>query len=240
MSKRTAFFVSDRTGITAEMLGHSLLTQFDRVEFNEITLPFVDHVEKARRSGQANQRRRVRPTACGRSCSARWSNQEIALIIGDGRCAVPRLLRDFHLAAREGARRQVSHAIGRSHSAIGLRNYHHRIEAVNFSLSHDDGVIDARSDRRRRHPGRRFALRQDADVPVPGDAVRHPRGQLSADSRGLQQHAAADASCRALRDKLFGLTILPDRLQQIRSERRPGSQYATLPTANTKCARRRH
>jgi len=45
--KRTAFFVSDRTGITAEMLGHSLLTQFDRVSFTEITLPFVDSPEKA-------------------------------------------------------------------------------------------------------------------------------------------------------------------------------------------------
>jgi regulator of PEP synthase PpsR (kinase-PPPase family) len=29
--------------------------------------------------------------------------------------------------------------------------------------------------------------------------------------------------------KLFGLTIMPDRLHQIRSERRPGSQYASLP-----------
>ena len=45
---RTAFFVSDRTGITAEMLGHSLLTQFDGVRFNEVTLPFVDTLEKAR------------------------------------------------------------------------------------------------------------------------------------------------------------------------------------------------
>ena len=45
--KRSAFFISDRTGITAEMLGHSLLTQFEMVAFNEVTLPFVDSVEKA-------------------------------------------------------------------------------------------------------------------------------------------------------------------------------------------------
>jgi regulator of PEP synthase PpsR (kinase-PPPase family) len=36
------FFVSDGTGITAQMLGHSLLTQFEGVEFKQITLPFVD------------------------------------------------------------------------------------------------------------------------------------------------------------------------------------------------------
>ena len=31
-----------------------------------------------------------------------------------------------------------------------------------------------------------------------------------------------------LRQRLYGLTIKPDRLQQIRNERRPGSRYATL------------
>ena len=41
------FFVSDGTGITAQMLGHSLLTQFEGVEFRQITLPFVDSIEKA-------------------------------------------------------------------------------------------------------------------------------------------------------------------------------------------------
>jgi len=46
-SKRTAFFISDRTGITAEMLGHSLLTQFDQMEFVERTLPFIDTEDKA-------------------------------------------------------------------------------------------------------------------------------------------------------------------------------------------------
>jgi regulator of PEP synthase PpsR (kinase-PPPase family) len=46
-ARRTVFFVSDGTGITAQMLGHSLLTQFEGVEFNQVTLPFVDSTEKA-------------------------------------------------------------------------------------------------------------------------------------------------------------------------------------------------
>src|SRR4029078_13054595 len=45
--RRTVFFLSDGTGITAQMLGHSLLTQFEGVEFNQVTLPFVDSAEKA-------------------------------------------------------------------------------------------------------------------------------------------------------------------------------------------------
>ena len=44
---RTAFFISDRTGITAEILGHTLLTQFEHVGFTDITLPFIDTLEKA-------------------------------------------------------------------------------------------------------------------------------------------------------------------------------------------------
>ena len=60
--RRTVFFVSDGTGITAEMLGHSLLTQFEGVDFNQVTLPFVDSVARAeeclaqieQESGRAN------------------------------------------------------------------------------------------------------------------------------------------------------------------------------------------
>ena len=45
---RTVFFVSDSTGLTAEALGHSLLTQFENVEFKQIRIPFLDHIDKAR------------------------------------------------------------------------------------------------------------------------------------------------------------------------------------------------
>ncbi len=45
--RRTAFFVSDRTGITVEMLGHSLLKQFEGLSFTEITLPYLNTPKKA-------------------------------------------------------------------------------------------------------------------------------------------------------------------------------------------------
>src|SRR5207248_4950333 len=44
--RRTVFFVSDRTGITAEMLGNSLLSQFEMFDFQRRTIPFVDTPEK--------------------------------------------------------------------------------------------------------------------------------------------------------------------------------------------------
>jgi regulator of PEP synthase PpsR (kinase-PPPase family) len=45
--KRTVFFVSDQTGVTAETMGHSLLTQFDGLEFRSVTLPFIATIDKA-------------------------------------------------------------------------------------------------------------------------------------------------------------------------------------------------
>jgi regulator of PEP synthase PpsR (kinase-PPPase family) len=48
MSERIVFFVSDQTGVTAETLGHSLLTQFDGHDFKQVTLPFIDNDDKAR------------------------------------------------------------------------------------------------------------------------------------------------------------------------------------------------
>ena len=47
MTERTVFFPSDQTGVTAETLGHSLLTQFDGQQFRQITLPFIDSDDKA-------------------------------------------------------------------------------------------------------------------------------------------------------------------------------------------------
>ena len=45
--KRYAYFISDGTGITAETLGNSLLSQFDKIQFERVTLPYIDSVEKA-------------------------------------------------------------------------------------------------------------------------------------------------------------------------------------------------
>src|SRR5690242_21942785 len=47
MNRRTVFFVSDQTGVTAETMGHSLLTQFEGLDFRQVTLPFVATVDKA-------------------------------------------------------------------------------------------------------------------------------------------------------------------------------------------------
>jgi len=225
MQKRSAFFVSDRTGITAEMLGHSLLTQFDGVCFNEVTLPFVDSVEKAHEVvKQINQQGAddgVRPlviSTLARTEIARVIGQASALFLDCFEIFISPLERELGIRA--------SHAIGRTHNMSDFVNYHHRIESVNYTLSHDDGVVTRDL--------------TEADIVLVGvsrcgktptclylamqfgiRAANYPLIPEDFSSRRLP------ALLRPLRGRLHGLTIRPDRLQQIRNERRPGSKYAT-------------
>jgi regulator of PEP synthase PpsR (kinase-PPPase family) len=224
--RRTVFFVSDGTGITAQMLGHSLLTQFEGVEFSQVTLPFIDSVEKAEECLERIERE-----------SLRGDGQPIVfstLVNGDVREVVRRanaLFVDFFetfIGPLEGGLGiKSSHTIGRSHSAMDKQEYKNRIEAVNFSMAHDDGashrelseadVILVGVSRSGKTPTSLYLALQfgvkAANCPlIPEDFERM---QLPEPLRG---HKA----------KLYGLTIAAERLHEIRRERRPGSQYADI------------
>ena len=137
--KRSAFFISDRTGITAEMLGHSLLTQFEMVSFNEVTLPFVDSIEKAdaavRQINEQGEKDGTRPLIF-----STLVNQDVSGVVAKASALFLDCFDIFILPMEKELGVLASHAVGRSHSANDFANYHHRIEAVNYSLSHDDGV----------------------------------------------------------------------------------------------------
>ena len=225
-SKRTAFFVSDRTGITAEMLGHSLLSQFDGVLFNEVALPFVDSIEKAQEvvtlinlQGTDDG---VRPIVI-----STLARTEIAQVIGQAKALFLDCFEIFISPLERELGLRASHAIGRTHNVSDFVNYHHRIESVNYTLSHDDGVTH-----------RDLA---DADIVLVGVSrcgktptclylamqygIRAANYPLIPEDFSTMQ---LPSPVRSLRGKLYGLTIRPERLQQIRTERKPGSQYATL------------
>jgi len=224
--KRTAFFVSDRTGITAEMLGHSLLTQFDDVGFNEITLPFVDSIEKAQEVvKQINLQAAtegMRPIVI-----STLARTEIAQVVGQAKALFLDCFEIFISPLERELGIRASHAIGRSHSVTDFVNYHHRMESVNYTLSHDDGVS-----------GRDLS---EADVILVGvsRSGKTPTCLYLAMQFGIRAAnyplipedfttMQLPVQLRTLHGKLYGLTIKPERLQQIRTERRPGSKYATL------------
>jgi len=224
--RRTVFFVSDGTGITVEMLGHSLLTQFDGIGFDHETVPFIDSVAKAEacvtRINSAPRPASFRPVVF-----TTLVNSEIRETVRKADAFVLDFFESFldPLEAEFGAK--STHTIGRSHSARDEKGYTHRIDAINFALAHDDGASSRDLDK--------------ADVILIGVS----RSGKTPTSLYLSlQFGIRAANCplipedfdrmslpKALdgyRQKLFGLSIAPERLREIRNERRPNSKYADL------------
>ena len=228
--KRAAFFVSDRTGITAEMLGHSLLTQFDEVRFNEVTLPFVDSIEKAQEVvKQINEQAAadgVRPLVI-----STLAKTEIAEVVGRANALFLDCFEMFIGPLERELGVHASHAVGRTHNVSDLVNYYHRIEAVNYTLSLDDGEAKGTA---------KHAL-NDADIILVGvsRSGKTPTCLYLAMQFGIRaanypltpddfERMELPSQIKSYRGRLYGLTIKPERLEQIRTERRPRSKYATL------------
>ncbi len=224
--QRTVFFVSDRTGITAEILGRTLLTQFQGVEFQKHTLPFVDTAEKAqavlKEINDTARKEGRRPIVISTLIEDKVRD---VILAADALCLdlfagfIQKLESEFGV--------ESSHALGLTHGIGDELVYQKRIDAINYALSHDDGLTTAN-----------YAI---ADVILVGVSRtgKTPTSLYLAMQYGI--HAAnypltpddfADTRLPAplapYRDKLYGLTINPERLARIRNERKPGSRYAAL------------
>jgi hypothetical protein len=225
LAKRTVFFVSDQTGVTAETMGHSLLTQFEGLQFRTVTLPFVATAEKA-----AEARARIDATAAAEGAAPIVFSTLIKDELRDEVKAARALFLDFFdaflgpLEAELGVK--SSHAAGRAHGMANVAVYSARINATNFAIANDDGMQTreyARADviligvsRSGKTPTCLYMALQygiyAANYPLTEDDLES--GRLPA---VLAPHQA----------KLFGLTIRPERLREIRHERRPNSRYAS-------------
>jgi [pyruvate, water dikinase]-phosphate phosphotransferase / [pyruvate, water dikinase] kinase len=223
---RTICFVSDRTGVTAETMGHSLLSQFEGLQFRSVTMPFVTSVEQAQgvvgRINAIAQEERARPIIF---CTLVDDQIRATVKKANG------LFLDFFAAFLEPLETELAmasaHASGRAmHGASGDPSYASRINAVNFALANDDGagarnyrsaeVILIGVSRSSKTPTSLYmALQYGIFV------ANYPLAEEDLESGGLP------AILHPYRGKLYGLTIKPERLQQIRSERRPGSRYAS-------------
>ncbi|TAJ76977.1 MAG: kinase/pyrophosphorylase [Gallionellaceae bacterium] len=222
--KRTAFFISDRTGITAENLGHSLLSQFDSIAFRTVTLPFIDAPGKAQAAvaqinaaHQADGQRPIVFSTLLLPAERALIEQSGALILDLFEMFIEPLETEFGIPS--------SHAVGRSHAAG--QNYSARMDAVNYTLNHDDGGISRELHR--------------ADIVLVGVSRcgKTPASLYLALQFGIYaanyplvaedfSGNALPATLHGLEKKLYGLTIRPERLHQIRSERAPDSHYAAL------------
>ena len=136
-SERTVFFVSDGTGITAETFGHSVLTQFE-LRFRQVRMPFIDTPDKAheavRKIDETCEADGKRPIVFSTLVKA-----ELSDIVRKSAGMQMDLIQTFVEPLEQELGVKSTHTIGRSHNIADSAEYKNRIEAINFSLAHDDG-----------------------------------------------------------------------------------------------------
>jgi regulator of PEP synthase PpsR (kinase-PPPase family) len=233
-SGRTVFFVSDGTGITAETFGNSILAQFESLRFSIRRLPFVNALDKADAACSVIEEQ-------GRHDGARpivfstLVDPAIAERVKLAQAVHMDMFKTFVEPLELELGMKSSHTIGRFHHANDSESYKNRIEAINFSLAHDDG-----------QSSRNLA---DADTILIGvsRSGKTPTSLYLSMQYGLKvanyplipEDFDRDRLPDALlpyKTKCFGLTIDPLRLSDIRQERRPDSRYAALENCRAEVA----
>ena len=226
MPKRTVFFVSDGTGITAETFGNAILAQFD-MKSRHVRLPFTDTIDKAHQAV-----RQINHTADTEGTKpivfTTLVNMDVLKVLQE-HCQG--MLLDMFgtfvnpIEAELGIKSH--HRVGRFSDVSKSKDYHDRIEAINFSLAHDDGQSNRDL--------------ESADVILVGvsRSGKTPTSLYLAMQHGLKaanyplipedfERNSLPDSLKPYRSKLFGLSIAPERLSEIRNERRPNSSYAEI------------
>ena len=230
---RPVFYVSDGTGITAETIGHSLLTQFAGNAFATHRISFVDSSERAR---EAAERIRSAGEAAGvraivvNSCI----DPGLTALIGESGALMLDVFAPFIEPLEQELGQQRQGRVGQAHGMVDFDSYHRRIDAINFALTHDDGMSVNYDD-------------ADLILVAVSRAGKTPTCVYLALHHGVSaanyplteedlEHDRLPPRLRAHRRKLFALTIDPIRLHQIRQERRPNSRYAELETCKREVA----
>jgi regulator of PEP synthase PpsR (kinase-PPPase family) len=222
---RIVFIVSDGTGITAENFSQSILAQFEAT-FKHVRVPFVDSIDKAHDAvssiNQAAAKYEVQPIVF-----TTLVNTELNAIVSKANGLILDMFQTFVAPLEAALGMKSTHAMNRLHHNADTEAYKNRIEAINYSLAHDDGqsnqnlaeadVILIGISRVGKTPTSLYLAMQyglkAANYPlIPED---FERGQLPKDLTPFRQ-------------KIFGLMIDAERLSEIRNERRPGSNYAKL------------
>ena len=225
MDERVVYFLSDQTGVTAETLGHSLLTQFNEQNIRHVTLPFIDTRDKAKEAvakiNEANRDAVLRPII-------------FSTLVQDDFRAIIREANGLHMdifdvfldPLADELQEKPTHEPGRAHGMSDIDAYMKRIEATNFALANDDGGVSRNYDK--------------ADVILVGVsrsgktptclylalqygvyAANYPLTDDEFESGTLPEILVKQ------KKKLYGLSITPERLQQIRKERRAMGRYSS-------------
>ena len=222
---RQVFFLSNGTAITAETLGLSLIAQFPDHQFHTRTVPFVDTLEKALsvceeidRSIDETSHLPIVICTMGDDALMKIINQSKALIIDPFGDILPRL--EQVLAAPH-------HQPGQSHRTANPSLYDSRIDAIDYTMLHDDGgktqnydeadIILVGVSRSGKTPSCLYLALQFGIK-----AANYPITEEDMEYEQLPQ------PIRPFKERLYGLTTNLNRLVNIRQVRRPDSRYSSV------------
>lgn len=226
-TQRIVFFVSDATAITAETLANAVLAQFHGLKNLRYRMPFVNTEEKAKaaalRINEVGKENGVRPivfsTLVAGSLASTFNEYCNAFVIELFRSFVGPLERELGVPS--------DHSVGKSHEIGDQERYNRRIDAINYTLAHDDGQTNKGL--------------EDADVVLVGvsRSGKTPTSLYLAMQYGIKaanyplipedfERGELPPALENCKDKIFGLSISPKRLSEIRGERRPNSKYASI------------
>lgn len=227
MISRTVFFVSESTGITAETLGHSLLSQFQEgVVFRNIHMPFIDTEQKAltlaKKFDQLVETEGVRPIVF-----ATMPEERIRRILTASNCLYIELFDTFIAPLSSELGIAPSGKSGLSHGMTNGDSYEDRMSVINFAVVNDDG---ARLDKYDQADVILLGVSRSGKTPTCLYLAMHYNIK-AANYPLTEEDFEADKLPEVLiknKKKIVALTIDPVRLNKIREERRPGSPYASL------------
>ncbi len=234
MTKRTIFFISDGTGITAETFGNAILAQFE-LNALHVRLPFTDTVDKAHQAVRQINHAAVidgnKPIVF-----TTLVNMDVLKVITEGcQGMLLDMFGTFVHPLETELQLKSNHRIGRFSDASKSKEYQDRIEAINFSLAHDDGQSN------------RDLEQSDVILVGVSRSGKTPTSLYLAMQYGLKasnyplipedfERQHLPPALMPHKGKIFGLTIQPERLAEIRNERRPNSKYAALENCRMEVA----
>ena len=235
MPNRAVFFISDRTGITAEALGNSLLSQFEGVDFECVRLPFVDTKVKAEaaaeRISQASEEQGRPVLVFSTQITAEYRD-----LIRHSNCIFFDFFDTFISRLEQTLGAKSSHTAGRLHAPSDDNRYNNRIDNINFTLNSDDGL------------GLKYYDKADVILLGVSRSGKTPSCLFMAMQYGIKaanyplldedlENTKLPETLKPYRDKLFALTINPTRLHNIRDIRKSNSNYASLQQCQSEVRR---
>jgi len=224
--QRHVFFLSDGTGITAETLGGTVLTQFEGVDFRKTTLPFINTPDRARSA--VDYINHVATQGSRPIVFSTTVSEDIRQVLRECQgCLFLDLFDAFLQPIETELGLKSIHQAGRAHGMANSEKYNARIEAMNYAMEHDDGQST------------RNLARADVILIAPSRCGKTPTTLYLALQYGVfatnmplteedLERLKLPKALEPFADRCFGLTSNPERLHEVRSERRPSSQYASL------------